>query len=288
VGGAAVEMPAAAAPGTPAPPSEPAPGSLGDPSVGAGPVPTSDALPGAAPAAWHRDPWGLAGMRWWDGAQWTGYVSGPPPARVAPPDLAGERSLARFLRPALLAAGVVQAVTFVTSVDQVQWVVDHWDQLMRTDGGPVPRMPTTAATSISQLGALVALAVGVLFLVWFHRAANTGWSSGMPARRGPMLATLSFLIPIINLWWPYQSTLDMVPADDPQRGVIRRWWALWLLGTLCGVSIYPVAAIATETAARVVAGVGAVVIIAAAFAARAMVEYVTTTHEQLGRVATAG
>ena len=31
-----------------------------------------------------------------------------------------------------------------------------------------------------------------------------------------MIATLSFIIPILNLWWPYQSTLDMVPAGDPE------------------------------------------------------------------------
>jgi len=80
----------------------------------------------------------------------------------------------------------------------------------------------------------------------------------------------------------------MVPADDPQRGVIRRWWVLWLTGMLCGAWILPAAAISTETAARAVAGVGAVAMIAAAFAARAVVEYVTTTHEQLGRVAAAG
>lgn len=28
-----------------------------------------------APAAWYADPWGQARWRWWDGVQWTGYVS---------------------------------------------------------------------------------------------------------------------------------------------------------------------------------------------------------------------
>ncbi len=103
-----------------------------------------------------------------------------------------------------------------------------------------------------------------------------------------MIATLSFIIPVLNLWWPYQAALDMVPAGDPHRGLIRRWWALWIAAMLCGFLIYPAAALSTETAARVVAGVGAVAMLAAAFAARAVVEYVTTTHEQLGHVAAAG
>jgi hypothetical protein len=226
-------------------------------------------------------------MRWWDGRQWTGYVSGPPAAATGHAEVASERSLARWLRPALLAAGVAQAVTMIASVEQAQWFVDHWDALTRPNGD-VPRMPTTATTSLGQIGGLVALAVGILFMIWFHRAASTGWSSGLPARRGPVLATFSFIIPILNLWWPYQATLDMVPADDPRRGVIRWWWALWIVAMLCGILIYPAAAISTETAARVVAGVGAVAVIAAAFAARAVVEYVTGVHEQLGGVAAVG
>ena len=264
------------------------PATLGDPPVMAGPGPPSDAGPGAAPPAWHRDPWGLAAMRWWDGEQWTGYVSGPATAQVAPPDLAGERALARWLRPALLVGGVAQAVTLVTSVDQAQWIVEHWSAITRPGGGQIPTMPESTTSSLGQFSGVVGFAIAILFLLWFYRAASTGWSSGLPARRGPMIATLSFIIPILNLWWPYQAALDMVPAGDPHRGVIRRWWALWLTAMLCGALIYPAAAVYTETAARVVAGVGAIAMLAAALAARAVVEYVTATHEQLGRVAAAG
>jgi hypothetical protein len=149
-------------------------------------------------------------------------------------------------------------------------------------------MPESTSSSLGRLSFFVGLAVGILFLVWFYRAASTGWSSGLPARRSPMLSTLAFIIPIVNLWWPYQAALDMVPADEPHRGIIRWWWALWLTGTLCGLLIYPAAAIYTETVARAVAGVGAVIVIVAAFAARAVVEYITATHERLGRVAAAG
>jgi hypothetical protein len=149
-------------------------------------------------------------------------------------------------------------------------------------------MPASTSTSLAQLSGIVGLAVGILFLLWFYRAAATGWASGLPARRGPMIATLSFIIPVLNLWWPYQAALDMVPATAVHRNVIRRWWVLWLLGMLCGVLIYPAAAIYTETTARVVAGIGAVAMLLAAGAARSMVEYVTSTHEHLGTIAPAG
>ena len=57
---------------------------------------------------------------------------------------------------------------------------------------------------------------------------------GCHARREPVLATLSFIIPILNLWWPYQSTCDLLPADHPGRLVVRRWWALWIGCTIGG------------------------------------------------------
>jgi len=249
------------------------------------PGPPTDAVPGTTPPGWHRDPWGLAATRWWDGNQWTGYVSGPPAGAVGVPNVQSEKSLAARLRPALLVGGVAQAVALVGSVDQAQWIVDHWDALTRPSGGQVPEMPATTSTSLAQFGALVGFAVAILFLVWFHRAASTAWASGLPARRSPLLATLSFIIPVLNLWWPYQATLDMVPADDPGRVLIRWWWVAWLSGTLCGVLVYPAAAVFDEVAARVVAAVGALAMLLAAFAARSVVEHVTSTHDHLNAAA---
>ncbi len=32
-------------------------------------------------AGWYGDPWGQAAQRWWDGAQWTTHLQGPPSAQ---------------------------------------------------------------------------------------------------------------------------------------------------------------------------------------------------------------
>lgn len=232
--------------------------------------------PSGAPPGWHPDPWRLAALRWWDGSSWTGHVSGPSAAK--PVDVVAERALARWVHPLLLLGGAVQAVGMFANASQAKWIVEHWDQLTTT-GGNAPNPPSGGA--FAGLVFPISIAVSVLFLLWFHRAASTGWSSGLPARRSPLLSTLSFIIPVLNLWWPYQAAMDMVPAGDDRRVVIQRWWALWLFATLCGLLIYPAQAIFDETAARVVAGVGAVAMVSAAFAARAVVQYVTATHEQL-------
>lgn len=178
----------------------------------------------------------------------------------------------------MLFGGIAQAAGLIAGAEQSKWFVEHWDELTSA-GGRVSTPPNGTAGAVGQLAFLIGVGVSVLFLLWFHRAASTGWSR-WPARRRPVLSTLSFIIPILNLWWPYQAALDMVPATDDRRSVIRRWWVLWLFATLCALMIYP-AAFVNETAARVVGAVGAVAIIGAAFAARAVVEYVTSTHERL-------
>ncbi len=44
------------------------------------------ATPIAAPG-WHQDPWGMAPLRYWDGAQWTGHVHGTLAAPAPDPSL---------------------------------------------------------------------------------------------------------------------------------------------------------------------------------------------------------
>lgn len=280
----AVASPAVASPAVASPDSTAAAADApGEPPV---PMPAPAPAPGAPaarPPGWHPDPWRLAALRWWDGTAWTGHVSGP--STDHPVDLAGERALARWVQPLLIIAGLAQAWGLLASVPQAKWVAEHWDELTRT-GGTRPTPPSGG--SLGGLTLPILVAVGVLFMLWFYRAANTAWASGIPARRSPMLATFSFLIPIIGWWWPYQAAMDMVPNDDRRRGVIRRWWALWIFGGTCGPLIYVAAAVFDETVARAVSVVGAIAMVGAGIAARSVVEYVTEAHERLGRAAAAG
>lgn len=266
VGTAAAAWPGPQPTASPAAPTEAAPD-------GPAPAPT-------VPEGWYQDPWHMAAFRYWDGAEWTGHVSGPSTARIEGPRLEEERAAGRWAKLALAWGGPALAVTTITGAFQWHWLAEHWDEIT-TRGSDVPANGNNGAALAGQLASLVLLVVGVLFLLWFHRAATNAVSAGMHARRSPVLATISFIIPILNLWWPYQSTCDLLPADHPGRVAVRRWWALWIGCTITGLAVAGAAFTRNDIALAVTTAVGVVLAVLAAFAARAVVEEISDAHGQL-------
>lgn len=253
--------------------------------------PTSAAPPAAppvteptapvVPAGWYADPWGASSLRYWDGAQWTGHVSGPAGAGVAAaPRLDEERTASRWAKVGLAWGGPALAISTIAGAFQWHWIGEHWDELT-TPGSDVQQSGNTGAAIAAQLSFVVLLVVAVLFLLWFHRAAANAASAGFAARRGPGWATASFLIPILNLWWPYQSTCDLLPADHPARGVVRRWWALWIGCTIGGFAVMASGLAVNDVALGITTGVAVVFALLAAMAARTVVSEVADAHGQL-------
>lgn len=90
--------------------------------------------------------------------------------------------------------------------------------------------PVTGWFAVVQAVSLAGF-VGFMFCVlWFYRSAGNARALGFPARREPGLAVAGFFIPIVNFWWPYQSTLDLFRPDDPARRRVLPWWLLWIVG----------------------------------------------------------
>jgi hypothetical protein len=252
---------------------------------------------GAPPAAgepgWFPDPWGTEKLRWWDGDAWTPHLYPPAepapaaatttttqaPAAVGPAAVAAERTAAHWARISLLWAGPLQALYDVGLAVQAGWYADHFDEMAK---GHTPKL-TGAAASIApfltycSLGVLVA---GVLFVVWMYRAAVVAKLLGLPARRSPALAACSFLIPIVNLWWPYQSACDLLPPGHPGRHVVGRWWATWLTSSLL-VPVLFVSGYGPVWLRGAVAAVAAAAALTAAVAARTVVATVVDAHEAI-------
>ncbi len=259
----------------------PDPGASAPSSPGSAPPPPAApqaSPPPGVPPGWHPDPWGVAGLRYWDGRQWTGHVSGmsgaPPALR-----LSEERTASRWARLGLAWAGPALGVFAISGAFWLQWVSDHWDELSK-QGSSVNQNGNSGAAIFVQL-ALVAVVVGaVLFLLWFYRSASLASSTGLRARRNPGLATASFMIPVLNFWWPYQSTCDLLPENHPARHVVRRWWTLWIGCMVGGVAVF--FSVGVNTVALAIA-TGATVVLAllSAVTARIVVSEITDAHDQL-------
>jgi hypothetical protein len=200
------------------------------------------------------------------------------PGGAAPAlQLAEERTAARWSRLALAWAGPALGVTTIATAFQWHWIANHWDSFANQGG---ETNGSSGAAVIGQLAGLALLVAGVLFMIWFYRAAMLAAASGLPARRSPGWATASFIIPILNLWWPYQSTCDLLPADHPARPVVRRWWILWIACVIGGNAVIATAFL-DPVALAVTAAVTVVLALLAAVAARAVVNEIVDAHDQL-------
>lgn len=83
----------------------------------------------------------------------------------------------------------------------------------------------------------VLLAVGTLFIIWFHRARqNAEVFAPDTQRRTPGWAIGAWFIPIANLWIPRGIAADVLRASNPDpydgkpvgRGLLNAWWGAWV------------------------------------------------------------
>jgi hypothetical protein len=92
-----------------------------------------------------------------------------------------------------------------------------------------------------QLGLATDIAMflfGLLFLVWFHRARINAEQSGWRQRRARAWTFWGWIIPIANLFVPFQLMGDIwraaLPAEERSKrgGIHVLWWVTWLLSDL--------------------------------------------------------
>ncbi len=81
------------------------------------------------------------------------------------------------------------------------------------------------------------LLVQILFVIWQYRAAITAQRLRYPARRSPALGVGSYLIPIVQFWFPYQSLRDCLPPGDPNRTMVLHTWLLLILTGIVNVAL---------------------------------------------------
>ena len=165
-----------------------------------------------------------------------------PPRGAAPygagPDLAGGRDNGERARKALwvgLVAFGAQAVASVVVIATLsEWYLDLLEavgsgkRLTTAQTTPPTSTAYLIATGVSQLAGIAVLVVGILFLIWFHKALSNARALGLPLTRSPGWGVAGFFIPIVNFWFPYQSMRDLLPEGNPARPLVGRWWACYL------------------------------------------------------------
>lgn len=196
-----------------------------------------------------------------------------------------EQRSGRWTRLALAWAGPLYALQIVLSVVVTQAVIDNLRAIdWSADDPDVDLLASvnSGALTLNQLAGVAVLVAQILFLVWFYRSVSLARAAGLPARRSPALAVVAWIIPILNWWWPYQSTVDALPPGHPARTGVLRWWLLWIAASNA-TFVAVLVGLASEPASWVVAAAGTGCALAAAFAARDVVEDVVAAHAQLAR-----
>ena len=218
-----------------------------------------------APPGWYPDPAGGPGQRWWDGYAWTEatvlpaspppppWAGAPPPqgpaSQVAPWAVASERlntfttsglvdsevRMTPVARLAVAMPGVYYLVNLIVqrvNADQLR-AFGHqmrivWDYSQRGQTPP-PYHGPNGFSPVSLLVGLVTLGAVVVACIWQHRAASAARGLGLPSRRSPAWGVGAWFVPVVNLWVPYSAIRDCLPADDPHRQRVLRWWIAWLV-----------------------------------------------------------
>jgi len=192
--------------------------------------------PTSTPAGWYPDPANAAHQRYWDGAQWTEHVAAASSTGAASvtaqtvSETASERNR-KVGRWAMIVVGV-QAVCLPLAFT---FILTGFATIDFAESSS-----TTSSTGPSGFGGLMlalgflisaplqftGIAVLVLLLMWSYRLAQNGVALGLPAQRTPGWAIGGWFIPIANLWFPYESIRDTLPAD--RRPTVLRWWLAYL------------------------------------------------------------
>jgi len=69
-------------------------------------------------------------------------------------------------------------------------------------------------------------------MVWMYQAATVGKRLGMPMTLEPFWAIIGWLVPVVNLWFPHRLIVGTLPVGHQARRHARRWWVLFIAGSV--------------------------------------------------------
>jgi hypothetical protein len=191
------------------------------------------------PAGWYPDPEARGTTwRWWDGTRWSapayGYGGGygaVVPAVVLERYRAATSKFGSWLRWAMLA----NLLSFVVIAIGVALVFrgNFFDRVDGPISGETQFSGSFLAIQLVSLPLnLVSFAYVGSLIAWIYQAGKFAEARGWPASRGRTLGAFSVLIPVVNLWWPYEAVRDSYPPGSAPP-VLLKWWVSYLVTPIC-------------------------------------------------------
>ncbi|MFJ8042239.1 DUF4328 domain-containing protein [Kitasatospora sp. NPDC096147] len=168
----------------------------------------------------------------------------PPQWQEAPAPPVALRSLRG---PAVAAMVMLGLVVLVDLLDAFVSLVVRADYQRLVDDPGLPGDLTVADEVVGAMVSMVSMVAfvvcGLVFLFWFHRARGNALALAPWQRqsRSPGWTVWGWIVPVVSFWFPYQMTRDAWRATAPQEGpapatgLLRWWWALWLVGQGAGM-----------------------------------------------------
>lgn len=153
-------------------------------------------------------------------------------------------STAGFVSPRTrrLQASAGLLLTLALSALQIFWVLmglGIYADFFPDPGDAFWTFYNDAANVFSLIFLGIFLLTGLLFVRWQRLLIRNLAVLGCPPRTGQTLATLSWLIPWVNLFLPYRSIAEIARASRPEGGkntpaLVGIWWASWILSSVLG------------------------------------------------------
>lgn len=231
-------------------------------------------------AGWLPDPVRPDLDRWWDGDEWTTFTRSvfslyPNPAHR----IKAEREAVPLAKLGLL---LFMVAVFVYQISEFVFDTDFPDPLNITPEGQHSLFSYAAPIPGGEILAEMAVAAAIvgycLIVLWLYRCVQSGRSFRLPVTRRPSWAIYGFLVPLVNLWFPYQVLRDSVPADSPNRRRIKKWWIAGAAYVV--VAYFFVIPILGNRAFQVTALVSDVVLVILVVVSWRMIDRVTQEHAE--------
>jgi hypothetical protein len=186
------------------------------------------------PAGWYPDPQvGGTRWRWWDGYAWAPPSYGYDPAAAALALVTHRKATSRYgnwLRWAML-VNPLSLVVFSVAIALI-FRGHAFDTVNNGNSGEPQFSGSFLAFQLVTLplNAVSFAYVGSL-IAWIYHAGKFAEARGWPAVRGRTLGAFSVLIPIVNLWWPYEAVRDSYPPGS-SPAILLKWWVSYLVAPI--------------------------------------------------------